>query len=201
MRSPPKDVPIGKFEILATYTYAHALVDGLKDDEAKQRGMVAAIMGAHARLGVSKGHGEEFESRKQAAEKKKKTTITAESFDKQVRDKLGEFLEDAFLPMLKKLVEAGLSYDEVKRLVKIPGTWGAKISGEQFREPASASTSPPDDEILARGAKEAISAIHAQVVLDATGAGFATQASSTDQARVAEIGHHAGKAQRPTHHG
>jgi hypothetical protein len=34
-------------------------------------------------------------------------------------------------------VESGLSYDEVKRLLKIPATWGAKISGEQFRERAS----------------------------------------------------------------
>ena len=39
-----------------------------------------------------------------------------------------------FLPILKKLVEAGSSYDEVKRLVKNPSTWGAKIGGEQFRE-------------------------------------------------------------------
>jgi hypothetical protein len=37
---------------------------------------------------------------------------------------------------MEKLVEAGLSYDEVKRLVKIPGTWGAKISGEVFKERA-----------------------------------------------------------------
>ena len=47
---------------------------------------------------------------------------------------MGEFFEDVFLPTLKKLVEAGLSYDEVKRLVKIPSTWGAKINGEQFQE-------------------------------------------------------------------
>jgi hypothetical protein len=39
--------------------------------------------------------------------------------------------------MMKKLVETGKSYDEVKRLVKIPSTWGAKISGEQFRESLS----------------------------------------------------------------
>jgi hypothetical protein len=39
--------------------------------------------------------------------------------------------------LIKRLVEAGLTYDEVKRLVKIPTTWGAKISGEQFRERAS----------------------------------------------------------------
>ena len=44
----PDDVSIGKFDILATYTYAKALLDGLDDDEAKQRGMVAAIMGAKA---------------------------------------------------------------------------------------------------------------------------------------------------------
>jgi hypothetical protein len=74
---------------------------------------------------------------KTAAEKKKKTTITAELFDRQVADKMGRFFEDVFLPTMKKLIEAGLSYDEVKRAVKIPSTWGAKISGEQFRERAS----------------------------------------------------------------
>jgi hypothetical protein len=134
---PPKDVSIGKFDILATYTYAHALVDGRDDDEAKQRGMVAAIMGAQARLGIRKEHHEEFQAQKEAAEKKKKTTITAESFDKQVAHKMGDFFDDVFLPMMKRLVEAGLSYNDVKRLVKIPGTWGAKISGSQFRERAA----------------------------------------------------------------
>jgi hypothetical protein len=131
------DVSIGKFDILATYVYARALRDGLDDDEAKQRGMVAAIMGAQARLGIRKEHHEEFQAEKQAAEKKKKTTITAESFDHQVAHKLGEFFNKVFLPLMTRLVEAELSYDEVKRLVKIPGTWGAKISGEQFRERVS----------------------------------------------------------------
>ena len=133
-RQPLDDVSIGKFDILATYAYARALLDGMTDDEAKQRGMVAAIMGAQARLGIRKEHHEEFQAQKEAAEKKKKTTITAESFDKQVAHKMGKFFDDVFLPNLKKLVEAGLSYDEVKRLVKIPSTWGAKIGGEQFRE-------------------------------------------------------------------
>jgi len=133
-KQPPSDVSIGKFDILATYTYARALLDGSDDGEAKQRGMVAAIMGAQARLGIRKEHHEEFQAQKEAAEKKKKTTITAESFDKQVADKMGEFFGSVFLPSLKKLVEAGLSYDEVKRLVKIPSTWGAKITGEQFDE-------------------------------------------------------------------
>jgi hypothetical protein len=133
-RQPLDDVTIGKFDILATYAYARALLDGMTDDEAKQRGMVAAIMGAQARMGIRKEHHEEFQAQKEAAEKKKKTTITADSFDKQVAHKMGKFFDDVFLPNLKKLVEAGLSYDEVKRLVKIPSTWGAKIGGEQFRE-------------------------------------------------------------------
>jgi hypothetical protein len=131
-KQPSDDVSIGKFDILATYTYAKALLDGM-DDEAKQRGMVAAIMGAQARLGIRKEHHEEFQAKKEATEKKKKTTITAESFDKQVVHKMGDFFDDVFLPILKKLVEAGLSYDEVKRLVKISSTWGAEIKGEQSR--------------------------------------------------------------------
>ena len=137
-KQPSSDVSIGKFDILATYAYAKALLDGLNDDEAKQRGMVAAIMGAQARLGIRKEHHEEFQAQKEAAEKKKKTTITAQSFDKQVAHKMGRFFEEVFLPNLKKLVEAGLSYEEVKRLVKIPSTWGAKIKGEQFEERVSA---------------------------------------------------------------
>jgi len=137
-KQPPHDISIGKFDLLATYTYAHALLDGMTDDEAKQRGMVAAIMGAQARLGVRKEHHEEFQAQKEAAEKKKKTTITADSFDKQVAHKMGEFFAEVFLPMIKKLVEARRSYEDVKRLVKIPSTWGAKISGEQFEDRLSA---------------------------------------------------------------
>src|ERR1700733_15862412 len=99
----PEDVSIGKFDILAASTYAHALLNGLDDDEAKQRGMVAAIMGAQARLGIRKEHHEEFQAQKEAAEKKKKTTITAESFDKQVAQRMGGFFNDMFLPSMKKL--------------------------------------------------------------------------------------------------
>ncbi len=32
----------------------------------------------------------------------------------------------------RRLAEAGLSYEDVKRLIRIPATWGAKISGEEF---------------------------------------------------------------------
>jgi hypothetical protein len=133
----PDDVSIGKFDILATYTYAKALLDGVPEGEAKEKGLVAAIMGAKARLGHTVGtHKDDFKAQKDAAEKKKKTTITAESFDHQVADKMGGFFGEVFLPTMKNLVKADLSYDEVKRLVKIPSTWGAKIGGEQFEERA-----------------------------------------------------------------
>jgi hypothetical protein len=117
--------------------YAKALLDGVPEGEAKEKGMVAAIMGAKARLGHTVGtHKDDFKAQKDAAEKKKKTTITAESFDHQVADKMGGFFGEVFLPTMKNLVKADLSYDEVKRLVKIPSTWGAKIGGEQFEERA-----------------------------------------------------------------
>jgi hypothetical protein len=131
-------VSIGKFDILATYTFAKALHEGYTEDEAKQRGMVAAIMGAQARLGIRKEHREEFHELKEAAEKKKKTTITAESFDRQVASKMGNFFQAVFLPAMKKLVDAHISYEEVKHVVQIPSTWGAKINGEEFEARTSA---------------------------------------------------------------
>ena len=81
-----------------------------------KQGMVAAIMGAKARLGHSGDAHEDHKARKDDAEKKKKTRITAESFDEQVADQMGEFFGDVFLPTMRRLVEAGLHYDEVKKL-------------------------------------------------------------------------------------
>jgi hypothetical protein len=77
------DIKIGKFDILATHTYAQALLHDVPDAEARQRGIVAAIMGAKAKS----GHTVDHHAEKTAAEKKKKTTITAEAFDHQVADR------------------------------------------------------------------------------------------------------------------
>jgi hypothetical protein len=94
----PDGVSIGKFDILATYSYANALLDGLPEGEGKEKGMVATIMGAKAKLGHT---GATHKAQKEAAERKKKTTITAESFDRQVADKMGKFFDDVFLPAIK----------------------------------------------------------------------------------------------------
>src|ERR1700722_13891881 len=112
-------VSIGKFDILATYTLAKELLDGVAEDEAKERGMVAAVMGAQARLRTRRKHQEDHGLRKEAAEKKRKSTITAASFDHQVADKMGEFFTKVFLPTMTKFVRAGLSYDAVKGAVGI----------------------------------------------------------------------------------
>ncbi len=135
--SAESDVKIGKFDILATYTYATALLDGAAEDEAKVRGIVAAIMGAKANLGHTGGRKRDHGTEKLAAEKKKKTTITAEMFDHQVAHKMGEFFDKTYLPAIKKMVKSNMSYDEIKSRLKIPSTWGAKINGEHFKERAT----------------------------------------------------------------
>jgi hypothetical protein len=127
------EILIGKFDILATFTYAKALLDGTDNSETKERGIVAAIMGAKAKSGVGVDH----KAEKTAAEKKKKSDITAEDFDHQVAAKMGVFFKQTFLPGIKKMVEASMSYDEVKRRLKIASTWGAKIADEQFKERAT----------------------------------------------------------------
>jgi hypothetical protein len=43
------EVNMGKFDILATYTHAKAMLDGESVVEAMQKGMVAAIMDAEAK--------------------------------------------------------------------------------------------------------------------------------------------------------
>jgi hypothetical protein len=60
-------------------------------------------------------------------------------FDRQVVVRMGDFFGDVFLPAMERLVEADLSYEAGKRLLKIPATWGAKIGGEQSRERAAVS--------------------------------------------------------------
>lgn len=130
----PDDVAIGKFDLLATYTYARARLEGLPERESKERGMVAAVMGAKARLGPMGGDYDDHEARKEAAERKKKTKITAESFDKQVAAKMGEFFQDVFVPTLEDLIEEGVFYDEVEKMLQIPATWGATITGDEFED-------------------------------------------------------------------
>jgi len=137
--APRTDTLIGKFEILATYTYAKALRDGLPDPEAKQRGIVAAVMAARSR-GVSRGGprapADSKASKPGAATRKQ--TLTAATFDEQVAAKLQPFYGSVFLPAIKQLVYTRLTYDQVKEILKIPPAIGAKITAKQFEERTAA---------------------------------------------------------------
>ena len=48
-------------------------------------------------------------------------------------------LEERLAAEEKRFVEAHLTYDDVKTVVRISSTWGAKISGEKLRERASSA--------------------------------------------------------------
>ena len=126
---------IGKFEILATYTYAKAIRDGLSEREAKERGIVAAVMGARAR-GANRGGPRAREDPGKTKQQRPKPSqrLTAESYDQQVASKMGPFYGDVFLPMMKRLVAARLSYPRVKDLLEIPTAIGAKITGREFEQ-------------------------------------------------------------------
>ena len=138
-KAQPGDVSIGKFDILATYTYAKALHVGLDDDEAKRRGLVAAVMGAKARTGTPAGAIRTTirPTRKPPRGRSRRPSPPSPSTGRSPTS-WAHFFDGLFLPGLKKLVEAGLSYDEVKKVLKIPATWGAKIGGARFRERISA---------------------------------------------------------------
>jgi hypothetical protein len=118
---------------------ANAELHGMTQEDAKLRGIVAAIMGAQMRSGMIHGtrrDEDSFHADNERAERKKKSSITAAAFDHQVADKMGDFFDEVFLPLMKRLVQAGLSYEEVKKTVGIPPRWGAKIKGAQFQQRA-----------------------------------------------------------------
>jgi hypothetical protein len=46
-----EEVLVGKFDILATYAYVKAILDGEAEPDAKVHGIVAAMMGAKAKIG------------------------------------------------------------------------------------------------------------------------------------------------------
>jgi hypothetical protein len=138
---PSSQPRIGKFELLATYTYARALRDGLTENASKERGITAAVMGARAR-GLSRaapGGDSNLEPLKSSeAQKAKKKTLTADLFDQQVALKLGPFFDELFLPTMKQLVATGLSYQKLKDVLEMPADVGAKMSAELFKQRASA---------------------------------------------------------------
>jgi hypothetical protein len=133
--SPKQVVKIDKFQILASYTYTRALRDGMSDREAKERGIVAAVMGARSR-GV--GRGSRSQAGGSSATSARKKTLTAELYDREVSSKLGPFYDSVLLPTMRKLIDARLSYEQVKQVLEIPSSIGATIAAEEFANRTSA---------------------------------------------------------------
>ena len=178
-KKPADDVSIGKFDILATYTYAKALLDGLADERGQGAGHGG---GGHGGQGparpLGRSHHDDHKADKDAAEKKKKTTITAESFDHQVADKMGGFFDDVFLPTMKKLVEAGPVLrrgEEARRRSRRPGG---------PRSPASSSRSGLRG--FHRGSEEGV---HRHVPRDDAGSpdSACRPSASPERRRVADL--------------
>ena len=138
--TPSSHPRIGKFELLAIYIYARALRDGLTDNEAKERGITAAVMGARSR-GLTRGasrSNSDPQPAKSTVPKAKKKTLTADLFDQQVAHKLEPFFKELLLPRMKQLVATGLSYQKLKDTLEMPSDVGAKMRAETFEQRASA---------------------------------------------------------------
>ena len=139
MAKKPANISIGKFEILATFAYAQALLGGADDDEAKRLGLLDAVKGANYRR-KKEGIGGKSEPEHDRA---RESSVTAQAFDRQIKTKLGAYFDDVLLPAMKQATAAGLTYGEVKAIVAIPSTWGAKVTGEQLRERWEAARMKP----------------------------------------------------------
>ena len=64
----------------------------------------------------------------------KKQTLTAATFDQQVASKLQPFYGSVFLQTMKQLVDAHLTYDQVRQLQIPPAIEPVKITAKQFEE-------------------------------------------------------------------
>lgn len=126
------NVKVGKFDIFAAYMYAKGLQEGMPESEAKVYGYSIAVLGARARNGGGRRGGGKTDTQVLAqAAGKKKSSITSAQYNRHM-EKLGAFYTKVFLPRIKKLVKKGVSYEDVKVIVDIPRTIGAKITGAEF---------------------------------------------------------------------
>lgn len=129
---------IGKFDLLATHSYVRAKLSGSNDAQAKEYGYMIAVMGARGRggHGASKSSGA---SATISATKKVKPTsaFSANDYDGKIVSKMGDFYKNEFLPAVQRLVQAGMTYDQIKKAVDFPAVRGAKLEGNVFVQRAA----------------------------------------------------------------
>ena len=131
-----KSIKIGKWDIISEYHRIEWFKAGHNEEEAKIHGIVIAIVGYQARLGKQT---QKYKLEQKANEKgvsithrKKEKWITPKEFDKII-NKIGvKYYKKVFSPAIENLYNQGYSYDEVKKVIGIPSTIGAKITLDKF---------------------------------------------------------------------
>lgn len=131
-----KSIKIGKWDIISEYHRIDWLKAGHNEEEAKIHGIVIAIVGYQARLGkeIQKYKLEQKGNEKGVSitHRKKEKWITPKEFDKII-DKIGDkYYKKIFSPAIENLYNEGHSYNDVKKVVGIPSTIGAKITLDKF---------------------------------------------------------------------
>ena len=140
---PEGGLTIGKFDLLATYTYARSLRDGFPEPRgqgSRHHGRRHGRTGSRLETGRSgspgPNGGRSSPGREPVTPRRKEKKLTARSFDRQVAEKYGPWFSGTFLPTMKQLVAARLSYEHLKTLLAMPPEVGSKISSRQFEERA-----------------------------------------------------------------
>ena len=115
----PGDVPIGKFDILATYTYAQALLDGMTTTRRSSgEWSPPSLVLRHAwhSQGTSRGVPSPEGSRREEEKDHDHRRIVRQAG----RSQDGRDLQRRVLPTMKKLVEAGLSSCVMDAEIPVP---------------------------------------------------------------------------------
>ncbi len=127
-----KTIKVGKWDIISEYSRIDWINKGHTDEESMIHGIVIAVVGYQSRLG-KKGHAYTIEQKGKEkgvsmTHRGKDKWITTKDFDKIITKIGKEYYERIFSPAIKNLYEKGYSYDQVKKVVEIPSTIGAKIT-------------------------------------------------------------------------
>lgn len=131
-------VMIGKFDILATFSFVKARVSGSSVSQAKQYGYMIAVMGARGKGAMYKPSSVNLAASPMKKVQKKTSVFSAADFDSKVAGHMGDYFSKKFLPAIEKFVKKGYTYDQVKAMLKFPPVRGAKLSGEEFSKRVSA---------------------------------------------------------------
>lgn len=125
-------VKIGKFDILATYSFVQCVKAGTPVNQAKGYGYMIAVCGAKGSRPAAYKPSSKPVTSAPKAKAKSTNVFSASDFDGKVVAKMGDYFKKTFLPAIEKFVKKGYTYDQVKAALKFPPVRGAKLTGDEF---------------------------------------------------------------------